>query len=86
MKILHIINKLNDVYAWQAVYRQKRKEENTIEVLLLHDAVYSQVQEEVEVMASKDDVLARGVETQKHLVDYEEIVKMVLASDTVVCW
>ena len=59
MKILHIINKLNDVYAWQAVYRQKRKEENTIEVLLLHDAVYSQVQEEVEVMASKDDVLGK---------------------------
>ena len=86
MKILHIIKKINDTYAWQTASRQQRKEENRVTILLLHDAVFDSVRDDVEVFACRDDALARGVNTKASLLGYEEIVRMLLDADSVVCW
>ncbi|MEE9610517.1 MAG: hypothetical protein V3W19_04655 [Desulfatiglandales bacterium] len=86
MKILHIIKKIDDTYAWQTAARQQRKERNRVIILLIHDAVFNPVQDDMEVFACQDDVMARGVETRASLVGYEEIVKMLLDADSVACW
>lgn len=86
MKILHIIKKTNDTYAWQAASRQRKKEGNRVIILLLQDAVFSPIQDDKEVFACQDDVAARGVRTKAALVGYEEIVGMLLDADSVVCW
>ncbi len=86
MKILHIIKKIDDTYAWQTAAQQQKKEENQVIILLIHDAVFNTVQDDTEVFACQDDVMARGVETKASLVDYEEIVKMLLDADSVVSW
>jgi sulfur transfer complex TusBCD TusB component (DsrH family) len=86
VKILHIIKKTNDTYAWQAASRQRRKEGNRVIILLLQDAVFSPIQDDMEVFACQDDVTARGVMTKASLVGYEEIVGMLLDADSVVCW
>ncbi len=86
MNILHIIKNTNDSYAWKTASRQRRKKGNQVTILLLHDAVFSPVQNDIEVFACQDDVVARGVKTKASLVDYEEIVKMLLNADSIVCW
>ena len=87
MKVLHIIKKTNDTYAWEAASRQRGKKDGQVFVLLLHDAVLAQSPGDADgVFACRDDVAARGVQTQAPLVGYEEIVKMLLEADSVVCW
>lgn len=87
MKALHIIKNTDDVYAWAAVSRQRETGHGHVSVLLLHDAVFTPVPEGLDgVFACRDDAAARGVRTQALLVGYEEIVKMLLEADSVVCW
>lgn len=86
VKILHIIKNIDDTYAWQTAVRQQKKGGNQVIILLIHDAVFNTVQDDTEVFACQDDVMARGVETKASLVDYEEIVKMLLDADSVVSW
>ena len=86
VKVLHIIKKINDTYAWQTASRQQSEKGNRIIILLFHDAVFGPVQDDMEVFACRDDVIARGAETKASLVDYEEIVRMLLDADSVVCW
>ncbi len=86
MKILHIIKKTNDWYAWQTVLRQQKKKANLVTIILLHDAVFTPIHDDLEVFACRDDVVARGVKTKASLVGYEEIVRMLMEVDSVVCW
>lgn len=87
MKILHVIRKTNDSYAWGTVSRHRERAENQVVVLLLHDAVFTAPAEENDtILACRDDVVARGVKTRVVLIGYEEIVKMLLEADSVVCW
>lgn len=86
MKILHIIKKTNDTYAWQTASRQRRKKGDRVVILLLHDAVFNPIQDDIGVFACQDDAVARGIKTKASLVDYEEIVRMLLDADSVVCW
>ncbi len=86
MKILHIIKKTNDWYAWQAAIGQQRKKANLITILLLQDAVFTPIHDDLEVFACRDDVASRGVKTKASLVGYEEIVRMLMEVDSVVCW
>ena len=86
VKILHIIKKINDTYAWQTASRQRRNEGNRVIILLLQDGVFNPIQGDMEVFACQDDVAARGVRTKASLVGYEEIVGMLLDADSVVCW
>jgi sulfur relay protein TusB/DsrH len=86
VKILHIIKKTNDTFAWQTAARQQQKKGNRISILLIHDAVFNPIQDDMEVFACRDDVVARGVETKASLVSYEEIVRMLLDADSVVSW
>ena len=86
MKTLHIIKKTNDIYAWRTAFRQRGKRETQVSVLLIHDAVFDPIEDDTDVFACQDDVMARGVKTKASLVDYEEIVRMLLDTDSVVCW
>ncbi len=86
VKILHIIKQTNDTYAWQTARRQQKKKGNRVMVLLLHDAVFGPMRDDMEIFSCRDDVVARGVKTNGSLVGYEEIVKMLLEADTTVCW
>ncbi len=87
MKILHIIKKTNDNYAWETACRQRERSGEQVAVLLLHDAVFTSLPEEGSwVLACKDDVTARGIKTVATLVGYENIVEMILDADSVVCW
>lgn len=86
MKILHIIKKTNDWYAWQTVLRQQRKKANLVTILLLHDAVFTPIHDDLEVFACRDDVTLRGVKTKASLTGYEEIVRLLMEADSVVCW
>jgi len=87
MKVLHIIKKTNDTYAWESALRQREKKDDQVLVLLLHDAVLASGPVDADgVFACRDDVAARGVKTKAQLVGYEEIVKMLLEADSVVCW
>jgi sulfur transfer complex TusBCD TusB component (DsrH family) len=86
VKILHIIKKTNDTYARQTVSRQRKKKGNRVSILLLHDAVFNPVYDDTEVFACRDNAVARGVKTKVSLVGYEEIVKMLLDADSIVCW
>jgi sulfur relay protein TusB/DsrH len=87
MKILHIIKKTTDTYAWDTVGRQRKKSGEQVGVLLLHDAVFTQLPEEGSwVFACREDVTARGIDTVATLVGYENIVEMILDADSVICW
>ncbi len=87
MKILHIIKKTSDTYAWDTVVLQREKGGEQVEVLLLHDAVFTPLPDEWSwVFACKDDVTARGIGTVATLVEYENIVEMIIDADSVICW
>ena len=86
MRILHVIKQTDDPLAWQTVRQQLNNKENCVTVLLLHDAVFCAIQDGGEIYACQDDVFARGVQTSASLVDYTEIVEMLLEADSVVSW
>ena len=86
VKILHIIKKPDDSSAWQTAIRQRDKKGNQVRVLLIQDAVFNPIRDDVEVFACQDDVIVRGVKTEASLVGYRDIVKMLQDADSIVCW
>ena len=86
VKILHIIKKTNDSSAWQTAIRQRDKKGNQVLILLIQDAVFNPIRDDMEVFACRDDVIARGVKTEASLVGYKDIVKMLQDADSIVCW
>ncbi len=86
MKILHIIKKPNDISAWQTAIQQRDKKGSQVRVLLIQDAVFNPIRDDVEVFACQDDVIVRGVKTEASLVGYKDIVEMIQDADSIVCW
>lgn len=86
MRILHIIKSSKDRLAYDMVLRQQENQDREVVVLLIHDAVYTPPEGEMELCACRDDVEARGIESTARLVDYDEIVELLLESESVVCW
>lgn len=84
MKILHIIRDLNDERALQTARSHADKHQVTL--LLLQDAVLSQLEWPNEVFACRDDVEARGGRPGFKEVGYREIVRMTFDHDRVVMW
>ncbi|MCL5264989.1 MAG: hypothetical protein M1343_07350 [Chloroflexi bacterium] len=85
MKVLHIIRELKDNWPLELAKMQQGKG-NEVAVLLLHDAVLSRPPKGFKVFASRDDVRARGVESEAAQVDYEAIVELIFTNDSVSCW
>ena len=85
MRIFHLIRELDDPRAVATAEEQKRLG-HQVTVLLLHDAVLSQLSDGPEVMACADDTLARSAEGRYPTVDYDEIVKMISNADRVIVW
>ena len=86
MRTLHIIKETNDRYAWQTALKQQKKNPDRITILLLQDAVFTPIEGDFEVFACREDVVSRGVKTAATRTDYEEIVRMLMDADSVVCW
>ncbi len=86
MKILHVIRKTNDVYAFDMVQRQRQAAENEVAVLLLQDAVLTPPADEAGLFVCRDDATARGVKPRGEMVGYDDIVRMLLEYDSVVSW
>ncbi|MDX1763077.1 MAG: DsrH/TusB family sulfur metabolism protein [bacterium] len=86
MSILHIIKRPNDRFAYEMVLNQQECQGRAVAVLLLHDAVYTPPQGNMEVWACRDDVEARGIESAAKLIGYDEIVKLLLKAESTVCW
>lgn len=85
MKILHIIRMRNDALAME-VAAAHQKEGYQVALLLLHDAVLSPSPLGIVTYACRDDVRARGIESQAELLDYDGIIEAIFAYDKVVCW
>ena len=86
MRILHVIKRMDDICAWETAARQAEKEGNHVSILLLQDAVFNPVQAEINTFACEEDVFSRGVKTDALIVDYEEIVTIILNTDSIICW
>ncbi len=86
MKILHVIRKTNDHYAFDVIQRQRQAGENEVAVLLLQDAVLTPPDDEAGLFVCGDDAAARGVAPRGERVGYDDIVKMLLEYDSVVSW
>lgn len=84
MKILHLIRSLADERALQIAQAQQKEHEVTL--LLLHDAVLSDISFAGPIYACRDDLLARGDRHGYQAIDYDGIVQLILAHDKVISW
>ncbi len=86
MRILHIVKTKYDTLAFSMAKEQALS--NDVSTLLLHDAVLIDKGKlnGLKVFAGKDDVLARGIETQCQLLNYQEIVSLIFDNEKVISW
>ncbi len=86
MRILHIVKTKHDTLAFSIAKEQALS--NDVSILLLHDAVLIDKGKlnGLKAFACKDDVLARGIETQYQLLDYPEIVNLIFDNEKVISW
>jgi sulfur relay protein TusB/DsrH len=86
MKTLHIVRNPNDHFAYGVVSKERARGQKEVSLLLMHDAVYTPPPEHARLFACRDDVEARGVKSPARLVNYEEIVELLLDSESVCSW
>ena len=84
MKILHVLRSIDD--EWAVSIAQEHLKEHNVGVLLLHDAVLTEVPLNVETVACQDDVEARGGRSKYPTVDYDGIARMLFEYDRVISW
>ena len=85
MRILHLVRRLDDERALSTA-REQQRQGHEVTLLLLHDAVLSDIRFEGPVLACQDDLLARRVSGKYQPVDYEGMVKAIFAHDKVISW
>lgn len=85
MRILHIVREVEDSRALDVAQKQQESG-HVATLLLLHDAVLSDVQFEGQLLACEADALARSKEERYKTIDYDEIVKMIFDYDKVISW
>lgn len=84
MKILHIIREMDDRRALETAQAHAR--EHQVTLVLLQDAVLSQLPWEGQIYACWEDLEARGGRPGVQGVDYRELVRMLFGHDRVVMW
>ncbi|MBI5117641.1 hypothetical protein HZA56_14280 [Candidatus Poribacteria bacterium] len=85
MKVLHIIRSNDDRLAHRFIDQIGRLDTSEQTILMIQDGVYVRPKGP-KVFACAEDVLARGIETDVALVDYDRIVEMVFEADKVITW
>lgn len=85
MRILHILRDVEDSRAMH-VAQQQHEAGHAVTLLLLHDAVLSDIRFRGQVLACETDALARQRHRKYETVDYENIVKMIFGHDKVISW
>ena len=86
MKILHIIKKPHDLFAYDMAEKQAENDTQEVSILLMHDAVYTPPKNHTRLFICRDDMEARGLECPGTSVSYEDIVNLLLESNSVVSW
>ena len=84
MKILHLFRTSGDTRALATAAAQAKTHE--VSLLLLHDAVLDDVSFAGPLYACRDDAAARNGRGHAHLVDYDDIVRLIFAHDRVISW
>lgn len=85
MKVLHIIRSKDDQLAQRFIDQIGHLDDSEQTLLLIQDGVYM-MPKGPRVLVCAEDVLARGIETDVELVDYDRIVEMVFEADKVITW
>ena len=85
MKVLHILRDLEEALPLE-VARAHQDAGHKVTLLLLHDAVLRQLDFPGQVLACRDDLLARGVEAKYPALDYPEMVQLIFQHDRVISW
>ncbi|ODS31773.1 MAG: hypothetical protein SCARUB_03097 [Candidatus Scalindua rubra] len=89
MKILFIVKDKSDLDCLLKIYEKSQaKKLSEIIFLLIHDAVLVEPKSynNFKVFASRDDVEARGVDSQFDTLDYSQILKLMSDCSKVICW
>lgn len=85
MKLVHILRDPHNKYAIETI--TSHGIDNETELILIHDAVYLKIScAGVKTYACKNDVEARGIESNWETLDYNDIIKKIFGSDSVTCW
>ncbi len=66
--------------------KQRKNDQQEISILLMHDAVYTPPTNLTRLFYCQDDVEARGIECTGKLVNYDEIVNLLIENDSIVSW
>jgi len=81
MKTLHIVRKTSDPLAFEAI-----QSDPDASVLLVQDAVLIKGAYPVDTVACREDIMARGITSPFRMVDYAEIVRLIVEHDRVITW
>jgi len=82
--ILHILRALHDDSAWQIIRAQHAQQ--SVAVLLMHDAVLAPPPLDVPMYACEADVMARGITSPLPRLTYDQIVELIFACRRVMVW
>lgn len=85
MKILHIVRSHTDKRPIELAELQ-REQGNEVALLLIHDAVLAAPSTNIKTFVCRDDMVARGVEANAETVDYDAIIRLIFAYDSISCW
>ena len=85
MKVLHVVRSNDDRIAQELIEEIGRLDGAEQTLLLIQDGVYLR-QKSLRAFACSDDVVARGVETDVALVDYDQIIEMILGAERLITW
>lgn len=86
MKILHLIRKHNDTYAFEIALAQSQNPNTEVITLLLHDGVLACQDIGLKIYACHADVMARGISTHYETINYPQILDLIFECDQVISW
>lgn len=85
-RVIHILKDANCEEALTLIGPQATANEEDLTILLIQDAVKLTPSVAAKVCVLEEDAKARGVKSPFEPVDYEKMVEMILAADTVMTW
>jgi sulfur relay protein TusB/DsrH len=85
-RILHILKDPDSTKALKLIGLQAANHPENLAILLIQDAVKLTPSIAAKVYVLQEDAEARGVQPPFEGVNYEKMVEMILAADTVMTW
>ena len=84
MKVLYIIRRECDQLTQEIMDHNRTAGE--VSVLLIQDGVLAKLKGDGDILASVNDVEARGIRVPHKLVDYPAICQLIVEHDKVIVW